>query len=130
MAQIVVHSFQEVSGGIILEEMTRRQRVWNTLHYKPADKVPVRYYYCPVGYFEHGDKLNGLYAELPGDFEPFRRIPPAGPAENDYDINGRYHAFRTDEWGVEWEYRIFGIAGLPHRRPCLSFFLCRHMHIR
>lgn len=97
--------------------MNRRDRVKNAMHFKPVDKVPVRFYYCPVGYYEHGDKLNDLYATLPGDFEPFRRVPPTGPAEGDYDSEGKYHAFRTDAWGVTWEYRIFGITGIPHSHP-------------
>ena len=97
--------------------MTRRERVHNAMHFRPVDKAPVRYYYCPVGYYEHGDKLNDLYATLPGDFEPFCRMPVVGPAKEDYDADGRYHAFRTDEWGVTWEYRIFGIAGIPKSHP-------------
>lgn len=100
--------------------MTRRTRVHNALHYKPVDKVPVRYYYCPVGYYEHGDKLNDLYATLPGDFEPFRRCEIPHPPASDYDENGRYHAFKTDEWGVMWQYRIFGVAGIPCRHPVNS----------
>ena len=97
--------------------MTRRERVQRAMHFKTVDKAPVRYYYCPVGYYEHGDKLNDLYATLPGDFEPFRRMPIVGPAKEEYDADGRYHAFKTDEWGVKWEYRIFGVAGIPLRHP-------------
>lgn len=100
-----------------MNSMTRRERVNRAMHYKPVDKVPVRYYYCPVGYYEHGDKLNDLYATFPGDFDPFERKPITGPGPDDYDQNGNYHAFYTDEWGVEWEYRIFGIAGIPSKHP-------------
>ena len=100
-----------------MQNLTRRERVRRAMHYQSVDKVPVRYYYCPVGYYEHGDKLNDLYATLPGDFEPFRRVPPCGPEKDDYDKNGRYHAFRTDEWGVKWEYRIYGVAGIPLEHP-------------
>lgn len=60
--------------------MTRRERVHNAMHYKPVDKVPLQYYYTPVGYYEHGDKLNDLFASLPGDFEPFARQSVAGVA--------------------------------------------------
>ena len=87
------------------------------MHYRPVDKVPVQYYYCPVGYYEHGDKLNDLYSRLPGDFEPFRRVPVRGPEQGDYDPDGSYHAFRRDDWGTLWEYRIFGIAGIPCEYP-------------
>lgn len=100
-----------------MNDMTRRQRVYNAMHYKSVDKVPVRYYYCPVGYYEHGDKLNDLYATLPGDFEPFRRMPICGPSPEDYDADGSFHSFKTDEWGITWEYRIFGITGIPYKHP-------------
>lgn len=103
-----------------MNEMTRRERVHRAMHYQSVDKVPVRYYYCPVGYYEHGDKLNDLYASLPGDFEPFRRLPVVGPAPEDYDADGRFHAFKKDDWGVTWEYRIFGITGIPHIHPIQS----------
>ena len=97
--------------------MTSSERVKSAMRYRPVDKVPLQYYYCPVGYYEHGERLNDLYASLPGDFEPFRRVPiPVIPKEN-FDSEGRYHEFRTDEWGVVWEYRIFGITGIPYRRP-------------
>lgn len=93
--------------------MTGRERVQRAMHYQSVDKVPLQYYYTPVGYYEHGDKLNDLYATLPGDFEPFVRMPIQGPAPEEIDENGRYHAVHTDEWGIPWEYRIFGITGIP-----------------
>lgn len=97
--------------------MTGRERVKAAMRYLAVDKVPLQYYYTPVGYYEHGDKLNDLFAALPGDFEPFERkpVPIIGP--KDFDADGRYHAFRRDEWGTLWEYRIFGIAGIPLECP-------------
>lgn len=97
--------------------MNSRERVKAAMHYRPVDKVPVQYYYCPVGYYEHGEKLNDLYSTLPGDFEPFRRMPIRGPEPEDYDPDGSYHAYRRDEWGTLWEYRIFGITGIPKEYP-------------
>ena len=97
--------------------MTSRERVKAAMHFEKPDKVPVQYYYCPVGYYEHGDKLNDLYAALPGDFEPFRPMPCTGPAPDEYDENGRYHYFFEDEWGVTWEKRIFGVTGIPCKYP-------------
>ena len=97
--------------------MTSRERVYRAMHFQAPDKVPVRYYYCPVGYYEHGDKLNGLYASLPGDFEPYRKMPvPVIPA-SDFDADGNFHSFVTDDWKVTWEYRIFGITGIPFKHP-------------
>ena len=92
--------------------MTPRERVKAAMRYRPVDKAPLQYYYTPVGYFEHGEKLNDLYATLPGDFEPFYRHEPCGPGPGDYDPDGSYHAFKKDEWGTLWEYRIYGIAGI------------------
>ena len=97
--------------------MNGRERVKAAMHYKPVDKVPLQYYYCPVGYYEHGEKLNDLYATLPGDFQPFRRIPTIGPRPEDHDPDGQFHSFATDDWGVVWEKRIFGVTGIPCRRP-------------
>ncbi|MDR2257735.1 MAG: hypothetical protein LBE14_01150 [Treponema sp.] len=97
--------------------MNSRERVRAAMAFKKPDHVPVQYYYCPVGYYEHGDKLNDLYASLEGDFAPFTRVaPPVLPA-SDFDETGRYHAFKRDEWGVLWEFRIFGIAGIPKEFP-------------
>jgi len=96
-------------------ELSRRERVHRAMHYMPVDKVPVRYYYAPVGYYEHGEKLNDLFASLPGDFEPFRRVPIPQPAKSDFDEQGRYYVEQTDEWGVTREFRIFGIQGIPSK---------------
>ena len=97
--------------------MTGRERVRAAMHYKPVDKVPLQYYYTPVGIYEHGEKINDLYATAPGDFEPFRRLDPVGPAPEDHDAEGRYFAQKTDEWGTVWDYRIFGITGMPSYYP-------------
>lgn len=97
--------------------MTGRERVHAAMHYRAVDKAPLQYYYCPVGYYEHGEKLNDLYATLPGDFQPFVRMPITGPRPEDYDEDGKFHSFHTDEWGVEWEKRIFGVTGIPSGRP-------------
>lgn len=97
--------------------MTGRQRVKAAFGYRAVDKVPLQYYYAPVGYYEHGEKLNDLFQSLPGDFEPFARLPiPTIPPE-DFDPDGSYHAYRRDAWGTLWEYRIFGISGMPCEYP-------------
>jgi len=100
--------------------MTSRERVKNAMHFKSVDKVPVRYYYCPVGYYEHGEKLNDLYETMPGDFFPFERMPIPVLPNDAFDDNGRFHSFAEDEWGTTWEYRIFGITGIPCKRPVSS----------
>lgn len=96
--------------------MTSRERVHAAMHYRSPDRIPVQYYYSPVGYYEHGDKLNKLYAGLKGDFSPHYDIPVPVIDLKDTE-NGRYHAFRRDAWGTLWEYRIFGVAGIPREFP-------------
>lgn len=93
--------------------MTGRERVKNAMHYKSVDKVPLQYYYTPVGFYEHGEKLNDLFAAHPGDFEPYQRKPIPVIPETDFDKDGNYHKVETDEWGVTREFRIFGVQGIP-----------------
>jgi hypothetical protein len=97
--------------------MNSQERVKAAMHFKKPDRVPVQYYYTPVGYYEHGDKLNSLYAGLEGDFEPFKKVPVPLIPSSDFDNNGNYHSFKRDEWGTLWEFRIFGIAGIPREYP-------------
>lgn len=97
--------------------MTSKERVHAAMHYRAVDKAPLQFKYSDVGYYEHGEKLNDLFATLPGDFEPFERKPIVGPLPHQIDENGRFHAFETDAWGVEWEKRIYGVAGIPCRYP-------------
>jgi len=97
--------------------MTSKERVKAAVHFQKVDQVPVQFFYSPVGYFEHGEKLNELYATLPGDFQPFIRQEIPRLSAGFFDSSGKYHEFKTDEWGTVWEYRIYGVAGIPVRRP-------------
>ena len=100
--------------------MNSRQRAINTFTFNKVDRSAVQYYYSPVGYYEHGEKLNDLYEKHPGDFCEFERQPiPVLPPEN-FDENGRYHVFEKDDWGTTWEYRIFGIMGHATQFPIKS----------
>lgn len=95
--------------------MSRRERIYRAMHFQSVDQVPVRFLYTPVGYYEHGEKLNDLYATLPCDFYPFERKPIPKLTEKDFDQNGKYYAVETDQWGVTREFRIFGIQGIPSK---------------
>ena len=97
--------------------MTSRERMLAAYNFREPDMVPVEYYYAPVGFYEHGEKLNDLYAAHPGDFQPFSRMPIPVLGPECFDETGRYHEFRTDVWGTTWEYRIYGIAGIEYRYP-------------
>jgi uroporphyrinogen decarboxylase len=97
--------------------MTSKERVQAAMRFKKPDRVPVQYYYCPVGYYEHGEKLNDLYAELEGDFSPYKKMEIPVLPFSDFDEEGKYHAFKRDDWGTFWEYRIFGVWGIPLEYP-------------
>ena len=98
-------------------KMNSRERILRTLAHKPVDRPAVQFYYSPVGYYEHGEKLNDLYARYPGDFERYARQPIPVIPKSDFDENGLYHAFATDDWGVKYEYRVFGIMGHTYDFP-------------
>ncbi len=98
--------------------MTSRERIFAALDYRPVDKVPVRIYAAPGGFHEHGQKLLDLVHACGHDFGSLAGValPPPLPA-TDFDPDGSYHAFRTDEWGTRWEFRIPGIWGHPVAWP-------------
>lgn len=93
--------------------MNGYERVSRAMHFKSVDKAPLRHVYSRVGFYEHGDKLNDLFATLPCDFLPYKRHVAEQPLKEDFDKDGTYHAFKKDEWGTTWEHRIFGVAGIP-----------------
>jgi hypothetical protein len=98
--------------------MTSRERIFAALDYRPVDKVPLRLSAAAGGLHEHGQKLLDLIQACGHDFGALDgvRLPPPLPA-TDVDPDGSYHAFRTDEWGTRWEYRIPGIWGHPVAWP-------------
>ena len=100
--------------------MTSRERMKLTLEHKSVDRPAVQYYYSPVGFYEHGEKLNDLYELYPGDFEKFTRKPVPVLPKEDFDQDGRYHVFRTNEWGVTYEYRVYGMMGHAMEFPVKS----------
>jgi len=98
--------------------MLPRERVLAALEFRPVDKVPVLLFPAAGGLFEHGQKLLDLCRRCGNDFGPVDSLRlPAPPLPEDFDADGRYHAFRTDEWGTRWEYRIFGVWGHPVTWP-------------
>ncbi|NLG26208.1 MAG: hypothetical protein GX558_12690 [Clostridiales bacterium] len=97
--------------------MTGRERVRAAMRFSPVDAVPLQYYLPPVGFYEHGEKLNDLFMSLPGDFGPMARQPVPVLPPSDFDAQGRYHTFQRDEWGTVWERRIFGVAGIACEHP-------------
>jgi len=98
--------------------MSPRERIKAALTFKPVDILPLQI--CPAagGLFEHGRKLVDLIRRCGDDFGDLSSLSlPEPPGAGDFDPDGRYHAFRTDEWGTTWEYRIFGVWGHPVKWP-------------
>lgn len=93
--------------------MTPRERMLKAFAFDNPDRLPVWYHPSPAGLYVHGQKLLDLFNEYPPDNPiTFDRIPQ--PPATTFDVDGRYHEFKPDEFGTVWEYRIFGIAGHPH----------------
>ena len=92
----------------------------DAFNYNNPDKIPVVYHASPAGLYVHGQKLLDLFNKYPSD-NPivFDSIPK--PGTDCFDINGNYHETKTDEWGVNWEFRIFGIQGHPKTYPFNSW---------
>jgi len=78
------------------------------------DRLPVYYQASAAGLYVHGQKLVDLFKAYPPDNAATFDSIPQPPAEA-LDSEGRYHEFKADEFGTVWEYRIFGVAGHPHR---------------
>lgn len=98
--------------------MTPRQRILAAIDFRAPDRVPVRIYPAPGGLYEHGQKLVDLIRACGHDFGDLSGLAlPDPPHAGDFDADGTYHAFKTDAWGTEWEYRIFGIWGHPVSWP-------------
>jgi len=98
--------------------MLPRQRVLAALNFQPVDVVPLEISPAPGGLYEHGDRLLNLIRRCGHDFGDLSQLglPEPLPPE-DFRPDGSYHAFRTDEWGVTWEYLIPGVWGHPCAWP-------------
>jgi uroporphyrinogen decarboxylase len=98
--------------------MLPRERIEAALSFRTPDRIPLQIAPSPAGLYEHGQKLLDLALECGHDFGDARLVKlPDPPLPTDFDPDGRYHAFRTDDWGTTWEYRIFGIWGHPVAWP-------------
>ena len=95
-----------------------RERIQNAINFKRVDKLPVRIYAAPGGYYAHGQKLHELLCACGHDFGPVSEfVQPEPIPASDYDAEGNYYSKSVDEWGVEWEFRIPGIQGHPSHYP-------------
>ncbi|HEY3320656.1 MAG TPA: uroporphyrinogen decarboxylase family protein [Planctomycetota bacterium] len=97
--------------------MTSRERVQRAIHFHDPDRPPIRNMALPAALYEHGDRLRQLWKRLPGDFGDPSTSPIPQPDPRDRRLDGTYFRTEIDEWGVEWEFVQFGIAGHPTKRP-------------
>lgn len=100
--------------------MNSRQRMIAAFHFARPDRLPIFYHPSTAGLYVHGQKLLDLLRAYPPDnavtFETIP-LPPPGTV----DERGQYREIKADEWGTVWDYRIFGVAGLPCRYPIESW---------
>jgi len=100
--------------------MTPRERMLRAFNFDRPDRLPVYYHPSAAGLYVHGQKLLDLFRAYPPDNAiTFDSIPQ--PPKDAFDADGRYHEFKADELGTVWEYRIFGVAGHPHRYAIRSW---------
>lgn len=97
--------------------MTSRERVERAVSFQKVDKPALECNVNAVALYEHGEKIRELFRTIQGDFEPISDEKFALPGPDAFDENGCYLEYKEDEWGVTWEYRIFGIQGHPFKRP-------------
>ncbi len=95
---------------------TPRQRFLDAMNFNNPDKIPVFYHPSTAGLYVHGQKMLDLFNEYPPDNPITFNSIPKPPAEA-IDANGTYHEFKTDEWGICWEFLIYGIQGHPKKFP-------------
>lgn len=91
--------------------MLQRERMFEALAVRPVDIVPLEIHPSPGGIFEHGQKLIDLMRRCQHDFDDLSYLCLPDVPASDFDADGRYHRFATDEWGTSWEYRIYGVWG-------------------
>jgi len=94
------------------------------MNFTHPDKIPVFYHPSPAGLYVHGQKLLDLFHEFPPD-NPIQFTSLPQPPASALDERGVYHELKRDDWGVTWEYLIFGIQGHPHTYPIESWEAAR-----
>ena len=97
-----------------------RQRMLDAFHFDHPDRIPLVYHPSTAGLHVHGQKLLDLFNQYPSD-NPITFDSLPAPPPDTIDAQGRYHKIKKDDWDVDWEYLIFGIAGHPKYYPLDSW---------
>ena len=100
--------------------VSHRERMLAALEFRHPDKIPVFYHPSTAGLYVHGQKLLDLFNEFQPDNKIIFDCMPE-PAAETVKVDGSYYELKIDDWGTEWEYRIFGIQGHPHRYPFVTW---------
>jgi len=94
-----------LNAGVIIG--IHREIMLAALEFRHPDKIPVIYNPSADGLHVRSKKLLDLYNEFPPDNQiTLASIPESAPGIVAPD--GGYHELKTDEWNIEWEFRIFG----------------------
>jgi len=97
-----------------------RQRISDAFEFNNPDKIPVVYNPSTAGLHKHGTKLLDLFNAYPPD-NPVEFSSLPAPSPGSINSEGKYYEIISDEWGTEWEYLIFGVAGHPKNYPFESW---------
>ncbi|MEG0911612.1 MAG: uroporphyrinogen decarboxylase family protein [Ruthenibacterium sp.] len=88
------------------KNMTSRERVYRTLAFQNADRIPFDMWVLPAAKMEYGEKLEALQTQYEPDFAAF-----VGPFDHgftpEYYQVGKY----VDPWGSEWSNIQAGVIG-------------------
>ncbi|OGV67634.1 MAG: hypothetical protein A3K19_14630 [Lentisphaerae bacterium RIFOXYB12_FULL_65_16] len=87
------------------------------VEFRRPDRIPVQIHSSSAGLYEHGQKLLDLMLECGHDFGDLSGLKLPQPPPEEFDADGKYHVIKTDEWGVKWEYLIYGIWGHDLTHP-------------
>ncbi len=97
----------------------------DAFNFTHPDKIPVFYHPSLAGLHVHGQKLIDLFNEYPPDNPiTFNSLPVVSPET--IDEKEHYHEIKTDEWGTEWEYLVYGIHGHPRSYPFSDWQAASH----
>ena len=109
--------------------MNPRERVSAALAFQPVDKIPLQLHPSPAGLYEHGQKLLDLIQACGHDFGDLSDLDLPHVPQADFDSDGRYHKYQTDEWGTSWEYRLYGVWGYRVRYPLADISRLDEYHL-
>ena len=104
-------------GEIMIDINYSRSRVEKAFAFEKPDKIPVEHHPSPRGYFDYGEKMRELFRAFPADFGDVSNQEVPVLPDTAFDEAGNYYEEKTDEWGIRWAYRIYGIQGHPIKRP-------------